>query len=80
MKELCVSKESLAAEGPVPEMGDKVSFETAGTVTRVVGDKIYLHADTANGVPLPEEAAEKEPDDDDMRELGADADRKEGYL
>lgn len=79
MKELCVSKASLAPDGPAPEVGDPVSLEVAGTVSRVEGDRYYINADTANGEPIPAAEMEKEPGDDDLRSMAEDADKEAAY-
>lgn len=88
MKELCVSKASLAPDGPAPEVGDPVSFEVSGTVARVEGDRYYINADTANGVAVPEgesmeqdegESMEQETDDAELRGMAEDTDEEAGY-
>lgn len=79
MNEVCVSKDALAAEGPAPVAGDHVEWQAAGTVARVEGDKFYITEETANGVPLPDDAP-KGSGDDDIRDMAAAADREEGHL
>ena len=80
MKELCVSKASLAPDGPAPEVGDPVSVEVSGTVARVEGDRYYINADTANGVAVPEpESMEQETDDAKLRGMAEDADEEAAY-
>jgi len=80
MKELCVSKASLAPDGPAPEVGDPVAFEVSGTVARVEGDRYYINADTANGVAVPEpESMETEPNGEALRGMAEDADEEAGY-
>ena len=79
--ELCIAKDAIASDGPVPEMGDQVTFEVAGRVARIEGTNIYVEADTANGVPLPAPTEEpKEMDDDDLRSMAEASDKQEGYL
>ena len=81
MKELCVSKASLAPDGPAPEVGDPVTLEVAGTVSRVEGDRYYISADTANGEPIPasEDMESGEPDGDDLRAMAQKSDEEAGY-
>jgi hypothetical protein len=79
--ELCIAKDAIASDSPAPEQGDQVSFTVEGTVSRIEGDKIYVEAATANGVPMPAAAEEPaEMDDDDLRGMAEKSDMEAGYV
>lgn len=79
MKELCISKAAVAPDGPAPAVGDPITMEVSGTVSRVEGDQYYIQADTANGEPIMDESATAEPDGDEVRAMGQMADEEAGY-
>ena len=51
-----------------PDVGDSVSFDGGGTVTRVEGDNVYFTVDTVNGEPTMKEG---------MKEMGMDSEERE---
>ena len=72
--ELCLPADAVSAAGEgegapgvAPGVGDEVTVEVMGTVSRVEGGNVYVTAKTANGQPIPEMGgAGPEPDTDDM--------------
>lgn len=80
MKEFCVAKEAVAADGPTPEPGDPVTVEMTGNVARIEGDRIYLTDVATNGVPVPaapEVAKTPLEEDEEIRGMARAADRED---
>lgn len=55
--EVCVPIESVmqegdASEGVAPEIGDTVTVQLSGKVSRVEGSNVYFQAESANGEPM----------------------------
>lgn len=78
-KTLCIPKAAIAPDGPAPEIGDPITLEVAGKVSRIEGDKFYIEAESANGVPILDDAPAADPTDEDIRGMGETADSEEGY-
>lgn len=49
-----------------PAVGDEVTFEGQGKVSRVEGDMVYVDVSTVNGEPLPEPMEKMEGAEDSM--------------
>lgn len=59
--EWCVPLSALQMPGEdehmnTPGVGDKVTFQAEGTVSRIEGDEAYVKPESANGKPLNEKA------------------------
>ncbi|MDE2099806.1 MAG: hypothetical protein KGL39_21315 [Patescibacteria group bacterium] len=74
--ENCVPLEALAMPGQdeklnTPDVGDPVSYQVEGKVTRIEGDMAYVAPETVNGKPVTVEAAKTNdtPEDQDRAEL-----------
>lgn len=78
----CVSLQALAMpdEGErleTPAVGDRVSYQVEGTITRIEGDKAYIAKEAVNGQPEEPDADDaggpSDNDADNLDKLTADA-------
>lgn len=64
------SSVSMTGEEPdqmtPPAVGDEVTFEGQGKVSRVEGDMVYVDVATVNGEPLPEPMEKMASAEDEM--------------
>lgn len=70
-REQCVPVAALAMpddqeQMAPPEVGDKVSYQVEGTVTRVEGDEAYVQPESINGQEVGPKEAEPTPDEQDQ--------------
>lgn len=68
-KEDCVPLSSLALPGEeakteTPAVGDIVSYNVEGTITRIEGDMAYVKKTSVNGEEVGQEEAESEPNEE----------------
>jgi len=66
-----------------PEVGDKVSYQSEGTISRIEGEKAYVKRESVNGEPVAEaedhdQAAEDQADQGERYELGGMAGKMGG--
>lgn len=73
--ETCVPAEALTVDGTAPAVGDEFEFTGKGRATRVEEGKVYFETTEVNGKPVAsDEAAQKEPDADDVMKAAMAAD------
>ena len=80
--QLCVSKAALAPDGPAPEIGDSVTIELVGTISKIDGDTYCIDAQTANGAPVAADMAEPTDEgmEDQMRGMAQASDEEAGLV
>jgi hypothetical protein len=80
--EVCVPASALSVPGEgegemtAPEVGDEVSFESGGKVTRIEGDKAYVQVTKANGEDIAAEKKAPSPmeEEGELQAMGEKAD------
>jgi hypothetical protein len=77
--EICVPSDALQAGdetgAELPEIGDEVSFEASGKVSRVENGMFYLSVTSANGEPIDKSEDIKE---DSLEAFGKDLESQGG--
>lgn len=77
--EICVPADALEAGdetgAELPDIGDDVTFEASGKVSRVENGMVYVTVTAANGEPIDKKEDLKE---DSLEAFGQDLEREQG--